>query len=302
MMRAVFMGTPAYALPALEVTVRRASDVLVVTRPDAPVGRDRRLQPSPVRVRAEAAGVPVLLRARWDTEATAAVQAFKPDVIITAAYGVILPASVLALPRLGPYNLHASLLPRWRGANPVAWAIRAGDTVTGVTLMRMDSGVDTGPIVAQVREPIQDEDTTGTLTERLAVAAGHLLEAWWDRLAAGDVPLEPQGAGATRAPRFRPEDAHIRFQGAAVDVVRRIRSCLPEPGPYCLVDGVRLKILAARVHPAPAEDRVHVLGDSWVIACDEGAVEVVRVQPAGKRPMTPEAFRRGRPDLTWRFE
>jgi methionyl-tRNA formyltransferase len=301
--RVVFMGTPEYAVPALEVVLARAEAVLVVTRADAPAGRGRQLRPSPVRARAEASGVRVLAPPGWDATTADAVAAFRPDFLLTAAYGVILPASALAQARLGAFNLHASLLPRWRGANPIAWAVRAGDPVTGVSLMQMDTGVDTGPVVATLSIPIADEDTTGRLTEKLGRAAADLLDAQWERLARGEARPRPQAGPPSRARRFRPEEARIDWTEAAPVVWRRVRSMLPSPGPYTTVDGHRITILSCRPRPESVPPgTIEIEGDKWIIGCGTGSLEVSSVKPAGGRPMEPEAFRRGRPHLRLQVE
>jgi methionyl-tRNA formyltransferase len=298
MARVLFMGTPAYAVPALTVVGQRADDLLVVTRPDAPAGRGRRLRASPVREAATASGWPVMTPERLGPSEWERVRAFQPDVLVTAAYGLILPAAWLALPRRGAFNLHASLLPRWRGANPVAWAIRAGDQETGVSLMRMDAGVDTGPVVAAVRVPIAAHDTTGTLTARLADEAAALLAAWWDPLVAGTAPHRPQSGSASYARRFRPEEARVWFDQDADTVWRLVRSMLPEPGPYTTVGGVRITLLETRpVGRALPVGTVQSEGDAWIIGCRTDSLLVSLIKPAGGRPMTPGAYRRGHPDL-----
>jgi methionyl-tRNA formyltransferase len=301
--RLIFMGTPPYALPALEAVWRAGHDVLVVTRPDAPQGRGRRLQPAPVRVWAEAHGLAVLTPARLDPDVVRQLADFAPAALITAAYGLILPPAVLALAPHGAYNVHASLLPRWRGPNPVAWAIRAGDALTGVTLMAMDAGVDTGPIVAQRIEPIRPDDTTGTLTDRLARIGGELVADHLPRLAEGPLPTRPQPAEGTRAPKFRPEEARIDFGEPAWTVSARVRSMLPEPGPYTTVGGVRVELLDAAVEAVLLEPgTIRQEGETWIIGCGIGSVRVTRIRPAGRREMTPAAFARGQRPAPTRIE
>lgn len=291
------MGTPEYAAIILEGLAAR-SDVLlrVVTKPDVPVGRKQILTPSTVARRAETLGLFVDkpwrlgdFQEKW--------RSYAPDLIVTAAYGRLLPGWLLALPVRGAYNLHASLLPRWRGANPIAWAIRAGDRETGVTLMAMDEGMDTGPIVSHAAIPILPHDTTGSLTVRLARLARDLLMDQWPRLVSGPPPLTPQpGDGMTLAPKFRPEDAHIDWSLSATAIERLIRSMTPEPGAYTMADGIRIKILSA--HPeagtlapgwAVAEGK-----DRWKVGTGEGVLIVQEVQPAGRRPMSAGDFLRGR--------
>lgn len=293
-MRLVFMGTPRYALPTLEALWRGGHEVLVVTRPDAPRGRGRRLEPSPVRAWAEAHGLSVLTPSRMDSDVVRTLADFRPTALVTAAFGLILPPAVLALAPHGAYNVHASLLPRWRGPNPVAWAIRAGDGITGVTLMAMDAGVDTGPIVAQRAEAIRPDDTTGTLTERLARIGGELVAAHLPRLAEGPLPARAQPQEGTRAPKFRPEEARVDFGEPAWAVSARIRSMLPEPGPYTTVGGVRVILLDAVVEASVQEPgTIRQEGETWIIGCGIGSVRVTRIRPAGRREMTPAAFARG---------
>jgi methionyl-tRNA formyltransferase len=292
--RLVFMGTPRYAVPTLDAMWRAGHEVLVVTRPDAPQGRGRQLGPAPVRIWAEAHGLKVLTPARFDAETVAALTEFRPTALVTAAYGLILPPAVLALAPHGAYNVHASLLPRWRGPNPVGWAIRAGDAVTGVTLMAMDAGVDTGPIVAQRGELVRPDDTVGTLTDRLAQLGAELVAAYLPRLAEGPLPARAQPPDGSRAPKFRPEEARIDFLEPAWVVSARVRSMLPEPGPYTTVGGVRVLLLDAWVEASVQEPRtIRQEGETWIIGCGIGSVRVTRIRPAGRRDMTPGAFSRG---------
>jgi methionyl-tRNA formyltransferase len=296
--RAVFMGTPGYAVPALDVLGRRGWEVLVVTRPDRPVGRRRELRPSPVRERAEQWGFPVLTPSRVGPRTAARLAAFRPDLLFTAAYGLILSPAVLAIAPSGAYNLHASLLPRWRGANPVAWAIRAGDVETGVTLMAMDAGVDTGPVVAAEAEPIREDDTTGTLTDRLARVAAKLLASWLDALRSGHAPRHPQEGTPTWAPKFQPGEERVDWHRPAVAVSCHVRSMLPEPGPYTTVDGERIRLLEVRVGDGERSEgppgTVVTRGEEWHVACAPGTLVVGRIQPAGRRAMSPGAYQRGR--------
>lgn len=294
--RVVFMGTPAYAVPALEVLVRRGCAVWVVTRPDRPFGRHRRLAPSPVRARAEELGLPVLTPRRLGPKTRERLAAAAPALLITAAYGLILPSSILALASAGAYNLHASLLPRWRGANPIAWAIRAGDRQTGVSLMAMAAGVDTGPIAAQTSVVIAEDDTTGTLTAKLSRVAADLLDARLEALLTGAVALRPQTGEPTYAPKFAAGAERVDWTQPADVVSRQVRSMLPEPGPYTTVDGERVRLLEVRARrEGSGEPGVIVQEeDLWLIACGTGSLEVRLIQPAGRRPMTPGAYARGR--------
>jgi methionyl-tRNA formyltransferase len=295
----VFMGTPAYAVPALGVVAASAHPVLVITQPDRPAGRGRQLRPSAVKEAARTLGLPVLTPSRLGPKTFARLRELSPKLIVTAAYGGILPPAYLALPPAGAYNLHASLLPRWRGPNPIAWAIRAGDAQTGVTLMRMDEGVDTGPIVVQRALPIGGAETTGSLTGRLADLAGALLDEWLCRLLGGDGVGSPQGNGYREAPKFESEASRIDWSQPAASVSAQIRSLLPDPGPWALAEGERLVIREVagllddeggqRLRPGQIERR----GDEWRIGCGQGRLRVTLIQPAGRRAMSPGAYVRG---------
>ena len=293
------MGTPDYAVPALRVLAASGLPLVVVTQPDRPAGRGRRLRPSPVRIAAQALGLSVLTPSRLGPKTFETLRALSPRLIITAAYGGILSARYLALPVCGAYNLHASLLPRWRGPNPIAWAIRAEELQTGVTLMAMDRGVDTGPVVDQRVIEIAPSDTTGSLTERLAERAALLLADWLPRLLAGDVPTTPQPSGATSAPKFAAEDARIPWLEGATTVSARIRSLLPEPGPWTVADGERIVIAEAVPAREVAGERplsageIERRGEAWRIGCGTGSLMVLRIKPAGRRAMTPGAYVRG---------
>ena len=297
MARIVFMGTPEYAKRILARAVEAGGRYLVVIKPDVPLGRRRWVTPSPVAAWSEAAGLTVLKPERL-RDAVDQLAAFEPDYVLTAAFGRILRPWLLEMPRFGAYNLHASLLPRWRGPNPIAWAIRAGDAVTGVTLMQMDAGIDTGPIVAQTTVPIGEADTTGTLTEKLADRAADL---WLGALTGHEgavFPQTPQPAdGVTLAPKFSADETRLDWSQPAGVLERWIRSMLPDPGPYAMLEDERIKILEvfstdARSDEPPGWARLDK--EDWVVACGGGALGIRTIQPAGRRPMTPGAFLRGR--------
>ncbi len=297
MARIVFMGTPDYARRILEAIQSAQDDFLVVTKPDMPVGRHRQLTPSPVAEWAAMRGLPVLKPMRLK-DARDVWESFQPDWILTAAFGRILPSWALGLPRYGAYNLHASLLPRWRGPNPIAWAIRSGDPVTGVTLMRMEEGVDTGPIVSQVRMEIEPHETTGDLTMRLADAAAHL---WLEARAPGVccLPERPQPTeGAIHAPKFDSLESRLDWALPAERVDAWVRSMTPEPGAYTMLGSDRIKILQASVSRMTAGDRpglARLAGSDWLVAAgDNRSLRVSVIQPAGRRPMAPVDFARGR--------
>lgn len=307
-MRVVFLGTASFAVPALARTADHHVIAAVVTQPDKPGSRGRPA-PRPVAELARRLGAPLLTSRRIrDPEAVEAVAASRPDALVVAAYGQILPQELLDLPPVGAVNVHASLLPRWRGASPVAHAILAGDIETGVTIMRMDAGLDTGPIYAQRRVAVPVDATTPSLTATLADAGADLLDGVLQRLERGEIQATPQpGEGVTLAPRLRREDGDVRWEDhSAVDVDRRVRALQPWPGVTALLAGTPVRILAGAVVDGPgaaspdASDApppgavVGTEGESVVIATREGAFRVDRVVPPGSREMSAAAFLRGR--------
>lgn len=293
--RVLFMGTPRYAADILEALTQVGDlEIRVVTKPDVAVGRRKVLSQSVVALKAHELG--------WEVDKPYALRdlredwtQFSPDLIVTAAYGKILPPWVLALPRYGAFNLHASLLPRWRGPNPIAWAIRSGDEVTGVTLMLMDQGVDTGPIVAADPVVIEPNDTTGSLTTRLAKVAGQLLVAQWGNLIPGPAKIHSQPqAGACHAPKFSIEDARINWSEDSQTIVRLIRSMSPDPGAYTTSQEHRIKILEASVMQGTGTVAMATLDKNhWIVGTGMGQVRIPLIQPAGRKPMTPGDYMRG---------
>ncbi len=298
--RIVFMGSPPFAVPALEALAQAYPVIGVVTQPDRPAGRGSRLRPPAVKVAAERLGLPVFQPEKVSTPAALAhLQAWAPDVIILAAFGQILPPDLLALPPHGCLNIHASLLPRWRGAAPIAAAILAGDTVTGVTLMQMDEGVDTGPILAQREEPIRPDDTTGSLTERLARVGAELLMDVLPRYLRGEIRPVPQPEeGVTRCRPLKKEDGRLNWARPAAELERQVRAVTPWPGAFTFWQGQMLKVLRAAVHPDWAGDEppgtVVPLGDEAGVVTGQGVLRLLEVQMAGKSPLPIDAFLRGR--------
>jgi len=249
MERVVFMGTPEFAVPSLRALAGHYEVALVVTQPDRPAGRSRAPRPPAVKVAAQALGMQVYqpdsLRG---PEAVARLEAAQPEVIVVAAHGEILRQNVLSLPPRGCVNVHASLLPRHRGAAPVAAAILAGDEVTGVTIMLMDAGMDTGPILARAQESIRPDDTTGTLTARLAELGARTLLETLPRWLAGEIEPQPQDSSqATYAPRITKEDGLIDWAEPAEVIERKVRAFDPWPGAYSYWQGRRLRIVSAGV-------------------------------------------------------
>lgn len=296
-MRVVFMGSPDFAVPALRALVSAHEVCLVVTQPDKRAGRGKVHRPPPVKTVAEEGGIPVIQppRAR-DPEVASRLAGTGADVGIVVAYGKILPPSILSAFPHGCLNIHASLLPKYRGAAPIQWAIIRGERETGVTIMRLDEGMDTGPMLVTRREPIRDDDTAGSLFARLApIGAEALLEAL-DLMAAGRLVETPQDdAAATYAPMLTKEDGRIDWSASARDVANRIRGVDPWPGAFTERDGERLKLYGARPvsDSGPPGTVVAIDERGLVVACGDGACAVTDVQAPGKRRMSAVDFARG---------
>ncbi len=305
-MRVLFMGTPEFAVPPLEKLVQERYPVVAVyTPPDKPGGRGRSLIISPVKVAAQGFGLPVVQPdSLKEREAVAQLAGFQPDVIVVAAFGKILPQPVLDIPRYGCLNIHPSLLPRYRGASPVAAAILAGDEVTGVTIMLLDSGLDTGPILAQEKVSISPQDTTGTLSARLSLAAAQMLPDVLRRWTAGEITPRPQNeVEAAYSAAIKKEEGEIDWQLSADDIWRRVRAYRPWPGAYTSWGGKRLEIIEAVALPAEGEHKVgqvvalHRQGAAFGVSTGEGVLGVIKVQLQGKRAMSAADFLRGQRQL-----
>ncbi len=296
-MRLAFMGTPDFALPALEALAAAGHTIVrVYTRPPRRADRGRALRPSPVQVAAEALGIPVATPESFrDPAVLADFAALEIDAAVVLAYGQILPRAALDAPRLGCFNLHASLLPRWRGAAPIQRAIMAGDAVTGVCVMAMAAGLDTGPVLACRETPIGPRDTARILHDRLAGIAAALMVETLTALAAGEVRATPQpDAGVTYAAKIGKAEARIDWSRSAVELGAHVRGLSPFPGAWCEIAGERVKLLLARPEDgtgAPGE----VLDDRLLVACGAGALRLVTLQRAGKGAMDADTFRRGFP-------
>lgn len=296
-MRLVFMGTPDFAVPTLQALIAAGHEIVRVhTQPPRPAGRGRALRPSPVQLAAEAAGLcvvtPETLRGPSETEALAALA---PDAAVVVAYGQILPPAVLAVPRLGCLNLHASLLPRWRGAAPIQRALMAGDAETGIAVMQMAAGLDTGPVLAEECTPIGPEDTAGTLHDRLAGMGAPLMVATLAALAGGHATPCPQSqAGVTYARKIDKAEARIDWSRPAAQLDCHIRGLAPFPGSWCTIGQERVKILMCRPEPGAGVPGT-VLDDGLLIACGQGALRLVRLQRPGKGAADAEALLRGFP-------
>jgi methionyl-tRNA formyltransferase len=299
-MRVVFMGAPDFATPALRAILEHGHEVAAVyTRAPRPAGRrGLELTKTPVHQLAEEAGLPVVTAATLrSAEAQEAFRAFAADVGVVVAYGLILPPPVLAAPRLGCLNLHASLLPRWRGAAPIQRAIMAGDGETGVDLMRMEAGLDTGPVARQLRTPILADETAGELAARLAALGARLIVDSLPELAAGRLVFHPQSAdGATYAHKIDKSEAAIDWSAEAASVRNRIHGLSPAPGAYgeIAIGGrsERIKILRAEVVERAGEPGV-VVDPSMVVACGDKAIRVVAAQRPGRTPMSGAELMRG---------
>jgi len=300
LVRIVFMGTPDFAVPALNALLRESYDVVgVLTRQDQPAGRGQQIEVSPVKQAAMESGLPIQQpRTLRSADALAALAALAPDLIVVAAYGLILSQAVLDLPRFGCVNIHGSLLPRHRGAAPIAAAILAGDAETGVSIMLMDAGVDIGPVLGMAALPITPDDTTGSLTAKLARLGGELLIAKLPHYLAGEIVPQPQPTdGASYAPRLEKEAGRLDWREPAAIIERKVRAYQPWPSAYTSWNSQRVKILRARV--GTSEQGSEIRGQGEVISGERGAVGVVtgdgvlwldEVQAAGKRPMLASAF------------
>ncbi|MFM2355622.1 MAG: hypothetical protein RLZZ528_1358 [Pseudomonadota bacterium] len=290
-MKVIFMGTPDFSVPALQALAARHEVVCVYTQPPRPAGRGKADRKSPVHLAAEALGLPVRHPARLrDPADQAAFAALGADVAVVVAYGLILPAPVLAAPRSGCLNIHASLLPRWRGAAPIHRAIMAGDAETGVCIMQMDEGLDTGPVLLRAPEPIRPGDTTADLHDRLSALGSRLIVRALDELS-GLTPAPQPDQGVTYAAKIDKAEARIDWSRPAAEVDRMIRGLSPFPGAWCEVAGERIKLLRSRV--AEGKGAPGQVLSGFTVACGTGAVEVTLAQREGKRPMPAEELLRG---------
>lgn len=293
-MRIAFMGTPDFAVPTLDALIAAGHQIVAVyAQPPRPAGRGKALAPSPVQRRAEAAGIVVRIPASLKgADEQAAFAALDLDVAVVAAYGLILPEPILAAPKHGCLNVHASLLPRWRGAAPVQRAILAGDTRTGVTIMAMERGLDTGPMLAAMPAEI-DRKTAGALTAELAgIGAALMVRVLGELHRAGRLPQNE--ARATYAAKIGKHEAKLDFSLTAVEVERQVRAFNPAPGAWFGYENERIKVLAADISDLGGDSGT-VLDDGLAIACAEGALVPTLVQRAGRGAMTPADLLRGFP-------
>lgn len=304
--RVIFMGTPEFSISALNMLVAEQYNVVaVVTQPDRPVGRKRVLTPPPVKEAALQHNIPVLQPEKIQ-EALAELKALAPDIIITAAYGQILPPSILNLPRHGCINIHASLLPRYRGGAPIQYAIMNGDEVTGVTIMYMAEGLDSGDIISQVEVPIAHEDDVGTMFHKLSIAGAELLKTTLSPLLAGQLQAQPQDERlATYAPNIRRKDEMIDWHKSALQIYNHVRALHPWPISYTLWNGERLKIWQCQLPSERHESRLDAFVDAVPgtvlqataegieVKTGDGCIWLTKIQPAGKRAMAVAQFIQG---------
>jgi methionyl-tRNA formyltransferase len=297
-MRTLFAGTPEFAARCLAALLASRHEVgCVLTQPDRPAGRGLAPKPSAVGTLASGLGIPVLQAVTLkDAGVAEEIARQRPEAIVTAAFGLIFPKSILDIPRYGSINVHASLLPRWRGAAPIQRALLAGDETTGVSIMKMDAGLDTGPVFLREAIPITGSDTAGTLTDRLAELGGRLLVRTLDALQAGGVPAEPQPAeGATYAPKLDKREHRVDWRQDAARVDRRVRAFNPSPGAGSRVRGVDLKIWSCVIATGKGEPG-EVLGvdeDGLRVACGEGALKLTELQRPGGKRLSAAEFLRG---------
>ena len=280
-MKIIMMGSPDFAVPTLDALVKAGHEVVAVySQPPRPSGRGKKLHPTPVAARAEALGIPVFTPTSLKRpEEQQRFAAFDADVAIVAAYGLILPQAILDAPRLGCVNIHASLLPRWRGAAPVQRAIMAGDEVTGITLMQMEAGLDTGPMLMTGEVAIDDKNAA-QLTEELSLLGAEMTIEWAQNPVASKPVLQPE-SGITYAHKIDKAEARIDWTRPSAEVARHIQGLAPFPGAWTEAGGERLKILAAECVDGSGAPGT-ILDNNFTVACGEGAIRVTRAQRAGK--------------------
>ena len=300
--RIVFMGSPDFSLPILQAIAQFYQVVGVVTQPDRPAGRGRTLTPPPIKSLALELGLPFIQPRRVrDLESMQQIQRWQPDLIVVAAFGQILRQELLDLPAFGCVNVHASLLPRWRGAAPIQAAILHGDSQTGITIMRMDVGIDTGDILSQKSESILPTDTTATLSQRLSALGANLLIDTLPMYLDGQlVPQKQPGDGATYAPMLNKEDGRLDFNQPALRLVNQVRAFNPWPGAFTLFNNQILKILTCSVVPKDEQIEIKLTPGQRTLIHRKPAIMTVDgllvldiVHPAGKKPMPGQVFLQG---------
>jgi methionyl-tRNA formyltransferase len=294
-LRLAFMGSPDFAVPTLEAVISAGHEVVCVySQPPRPAGRGKQLTQTAVHEAAARHGIevrtPLNFKAQEDKDAFAALNL---DIAVVVAYGLLLPRAILDAPRLGCFNLHGSILPRWRGAAPIHRAVMAGDTIAGVQVMKMDVGLDTGPVMLTATTPVTEDDTTGDVHDRLSQLGAALMVEGLARLERGDAVLTPQtGDGLIYAAKITAAEARIDWKRPAAEVAAHIRGLSPFPGAWFEHDGQRIKVLHARADAGQGQPG-DVIDDMLKIACGSGAVRLTRLQRAGKGQMTADEFQRG---------
>lgn len=301
----MFFGTPQFAVPSLHVLLSAGHEIAaVVTQPDREVGRGRKIRASDVKSEAQEKGLRVLQPQRVrDTEFIQELKDINPSVVVVVAYGQILPPAILRLPHHGCINVHASLLPAYRGAAPVNWALLNGEKMTGITIMLMDEGMDTGPVLLQEETEIRDDDTAGTLSHRLSEAGGQLLVHAVGKIEKGTLIPKPQAGKVSYAPPLQKSDARIQWSRSARELCYFIRGMNPWPGAYSHLDGKRVKILkglTVDMEDTP-ENRMGEPGvidtatrDQLIVTTGAGKISILELQPSGKPAMTVKSFLQGR--------
>jgi len=298
-MRLVFAGTPEFSVQALDALHAAGHHIAAVfTQPDRPAGRGQRLTPTAVAERARMLGLPVFKPEKLHAEAQAELRELKPEVMVVVAYGLILPQAVLDIPHHGCLNIHASLLPRWRGAAPIQRAIEAGDAETGITIMRMDAGLDTGPMLLRESLPIGEQTTAARLHDALAAQGARLIVEALRQLQTGQLRETAQPAeGATYAKKLGKEEARVQWQQGAAEIARRIRAFNPAPVCWSELEGERVRLLQAQAVPDSSGIPGEILSVDTAgicVACAAGAVRVTELQFAGGKPMAAADAARGR--------
>jgi methionyl-tRNA formyltransferase len=298
--RIVFFGSPDFATPSLKVLAAHFEVVGVVTQPDRPAGRRGKVRPPAVKIAALELDIPIIQPEKVRTpEAMEQLRLWAPDLIVVAAFGQILRQDVLDMPGFGCLNVHGSILPCWRGAAPIQAAILAGDVETGITIMKMDAGVDTGPILSQRHIPISHEDTAGLLFQKLAPIGADLLLETIPRYLAGELFPRPQpDEGVTYAPMLKKEDGMLNFNQTAVAMERKVRAFDPWPGTFFTWKDMPLKVLKTHIRDikSPGIGKRLVIEGLPAVGTSEGILLLEQVQPAGKKPMTGKAFLAGARD------
>lgn len=293
----VFFGTPDFAVPTLKSLIANNENILlVITQPDKPKGRGKNVQPPPVKEIAIKQGLKVLQPEKIkDEKFIETLKKLNPEIAIVVAYGKILPREVLEIPAFGCINLHASLLPKYRGAAPIQWALIKGEKITGVTTMLIDEGLDTGPILLQREVPINDDDNAQSLSEKLAVIGADLVLETVDKMRKGLITPTPQTGQTSYAPPLKKEDGRINWQKSAIEIFNLIRGTYPWPCAYCYFKKERLKIIKAQPLEEKASPGLIIKAkDELIIGTGLGTIKILLIQPEGKKIMTAKEFICGR--------